>query len=189
MRGAVSLQFYKLVYPNLHVGKKSKIWGKFYLTMYDPLTGRIVIGDNFHMVSEEKRAGLTVYARSKMSVYQNASIIIGKNVWITGIAIACKKRIEIGDNTIIAPNVVIIDSDFHVHWPVEERLSSPTTAYDKEIRIGKNVWIGTNVIILKGASIGDNSIIGAGSVVANEIPKNVFAGGNPARVMKRLNDH
>jgi len=86
----------------------------------------------------------------------------------------------------IAPNVIIVDSDFHVSWPPEKRFDLIDSKQDKEIRIGRNVWIGANTIVLKGVTIGDNSIIGAGSVVVKDIPKNVLAAGNPAVVKKQL---
>ena len=86
----------------------------------------------------------------------------------------------------LAPNVIIVDSDFHAHWPPEKRFQQVDSALDKEVIIGRNVWIGMNSIIIKGVTIGDNSIIGAGSVVTSNIPSNVIAAGSPARVVKEL---
>jgi acetyltransferase-like isoleucine patch superfamily enzyme len=57
---------------------------------------------------------------------------------------------------------------------------------DRRVKIGKNVWIGVNCIILKGVTIGENSILGAGSVVVNDIPPNVLVRGNPAKIIKNL---
>lgn len=84
----------------------------------------------------------------------------------------------------VAPNVIIVDSDFHPPWPPENRLNYPGDEYDKDVRIGKNCWIGMNAIILKGVNIGDNSIIGAGSVVVKDIPPDSLAAGVPAQVIK-----
>jgi acetyltransferase-like isoleucine patch superfamily enzyme len=185
-RGWVSLRFYRFLYPNFHVGKASKIWGKFFVSMLEPLEASIVIGDHLRLVSEQRRAGITQYARSKLTAFPGASIVIGDHVAMTGVTITSKRGIEIGDHTIVAPNVIIIDSDFHVAWPPEKRMTEGTADYDKEICIGRHVWIGVNAIILKGVTIGDNSIIGAGSVVVRDIPANVVAAGNPARVVKEL---
>jgi acetyltransferase-like isoleucine patch superfamily enzyme len=187
-QGKVWLQFYKLLYPNFFVGKNPKMWGRFYITMYDPLDGEIMIGDNVRMVSDPKRSGMSTFARCKITTYTNASIIIGNNVTMSGATITSKKRIKIGEHSMLSPNVIIIDTDFHVLWPPEKRFDLVSAEHDQEIKIGKNVWIGTNVVILKGVSIGDNSIIGAGSVVTRNIPKNVLAGGNPVRVVRHLND-
>ena len=101
-------------------------------------------------------------------------------------ALTSKCRIEIGDDTMIAANVIIVDSDFHAAWPPEQRWTSSTNAFDKEVVIGRRVWIGMNTVVLKGSRIGDNSIIGAGSVVSGDIPANVLAAGNPARVIRAL---
>lgn len=186
LQGKACLRFYRLLYPQFHVGKHSRIWGRFYVWMIDPLRSEIRIGSDVRMNSEQKRSGLTVFARCKFTVYPNGSIVIGDGVAMTATAITSKKRVEIGANTMISPNVIIADSDFHVPWPPEERWHAPTDAYDKEVRVGSNVWIATNVIILKGVTIGDNSIIGAGSVVTSDIPANVFAAGNPAQVIRSL---
>ena len=89
----------------------------------------------------------------------------------------------------IAPNVIIVDSDFHQTWPPESRFISDTRTSDKEVIIGRNVWVGMNSLILKGSVIGDNSIIAAGSVVTEEIPPNCMAAGSPAKLIKFLNEH
>ena len=80
----------------------------------------------------------------------------------------------------IASKVYITDSDWH---DVYDRLAFGKTG---PIRIEDNVWIGDGAIVCKGASIGENSIIGAGAVVSNPIPANVIAAGNPAKVVKQL---
>ena len=61
--------------------------------------------------------------------------------------------------------------------------------FNVPITIGKNVWIGAGVIVLPGVNIGDNSVIGAGSVVTKDIPENVVAYGNPCRVIRTINEH
>lgn len=184
--GKMSLLFYKIIYSNFSIGKNPQIWGRFYAIMYSSLDSSITIGDNLRMVSGQSRAAMTVYSRCKLAVYKNASIVIGDNVSMLGTVITSKKRIEIGDHTMISPNVIIIDSDFHVSWPPEKRFDLVSPDHDQSVYIGRNVWIGTNSIVLKGVTIGDNSIIGAGSVVINDIPANVLAAGNPAVVRKQL---
>ena len=99
--------------------------------------------------------------------------------------VARSKSIQIGNNTIIAPNVTILDSDFHIPWPPERRYNTSENEIDKDVTIHDDVWIGMNTIILKGVTIGKNSIISAGSVVVHDIPENCLAGGVPARVLKR----
>jgi galactoside O-acetyltransferase len=82
----------------------------------------------------------------------------------------------------IAPNVVIATSG-HPVWPV---LREHHYVYNLPVRIGRNVWIGSSAQILPGVTIGDNAVIGAGSVVTNDIPANVVAVGVPCRVAREI---
>lgn len=185
LKGRYHLWFFRLIFPNFHVGRNPKIWGRFHVAMYNSLNSTISIGDNLHMVSDPKRSGITLFTLCKFTTIEEAVIEIGNNVGLNGVTITSRKRVSIGDNTIIAPNTIIVDTDFHAQWPPESRFGSKPEN-DREVKIGKNVWISMNVIILKGAQIGDNSIIGAGSVVTSAIPGNVIAAGNPARVVRSL---
>lgn len=99
--------------------------------------------------------------------------------------IGCINRITIGQGTLIGSNVLITD---HSHGEKEYELSpSYRPLYSKgPVEIGKNVWIGENVCILPDVTIGDNCIIGAGSIVTRSIPENSIAVGNPARVVKQF---
>jgi len=97
-----------------------------------------------------------------------------------GVRISSASGIHIGDNCMIVSGSYITDSDWH---DIYDRVS---TGKSRPVRIENNVWIGDSSIICKGVTIGENSIIGAGSVVVNEIPPNSIAAGNPARVVKSL---
>jgi tetrahydrodipicolinate N-succinyltransferase len=81
----------------------------------------------------------------------------------------------------LASQVYITDSDWH---GIYDRSRTPGTTH--QVVLEKNVWVGDSAIICKDVTIGENSIIGAGSVVVTDIPPNVMAGGNPARVIKKL---
>lgn len=149
----------------------------------------ISIGKNISIVSSAWRASASsVFAPVKLMTHSRSSAIeIGDNVGLNGTSIVSRSRkIIIGTGTIIASNVTILDFDGHALWPPENRMSSPAIEFDQDVIIGKNVWIGTRAIILKGVTIGDNSVIGAGSVVVKNIPENVVAVGNPAKVVKQL---
>jgi len=148
---------------------------------------RIVIGDNVRINSNFVRAGIALYSKCQIRALHQSKIIIGNHVALSGTSITCRTTsIEIMDSTIIAPNVIIVDSDFHAPWPPDNRTYSPGYESDKSVEISKKVWIGMNSIILKGVKIGENSILAAGSVVTKDIPPNVVAGGNPARVIRKL---
>ncbi len=98
-----------------------------------------------------------------------------------GVRIAAATQISIGNSCMIASGAYLTDSDWH-------------DIYDRSLPIGKsepiiledNVWIGDSAIVCKGVTIGKNSIIGAGSVVVSDIPANMIAVGNPAKVVKQL---
>lgn len=121
-----------------------------------------------------------------------AYIRIGDNVGISGATIYARKGIEIGDNTAIGGNVKILDNDFH---PIEveerNRLMSDPHGGDselvpsREIRIGKNCFIGCNSIILKGTVLGDGCVVGAGAVVAGKFEAGSVIAGNPAKVIRK----
>lgn len=117
---------------------------------------------------------------------EEAKINIGNNVGISGATIYARKGISIGDNTLIGGNVKILDNDFHPIKVEDRNLDIKEKIGIKEIRIGKDCFIGANSLILKGVEIGDGSVVGAGSVVTGKFPGNVVIAGNPARVIKEL---
>jgi acetyltransferase-like isoleucine patch superfamily enzyme len=109
---------------------------------------------------------------------KGAEIIIENNCGFSGVTIGCHKKIYFGEGVIVGANSVITDGDWH---SLDSRSGKP-----KEIVIERNVWIGVNSVVLKGVRIGENSVIGACSVVTKNIPPNVVAAGNPCRVIKSL---
>jgi len=107
-----------------------------------------------------------------------STLVVGNNCGFSGTVIGCFATITLGNNVRCGANTLITDSDWHHN---DERLggSAPVTIED-------NVFMGMNVTVLKGVIIGENSVIGAGSVVVSDIPPNVLAAGNPCRVIKPL---
>lgn len=93
-------------------------------------------------------------------------------------------EVYIGNRTMIGPNVTICTTGH----PADPYYREMVAHYSLPIHIGKNVWIGSNAVILPGVTIGDNSIIGAGSVVTRDIPANVIAVGNPCRVARTIGE-
>lgn len=151
--------------------------------------GVITIGANVSIISSWRRATACALAfPARFRVFGPGAVIeIGDNAELSGTSITARsKKISIGNNVLIGPNCVIVDSDFHAHWPPETRATDPGYENDKPVTIGDYAWIGMGSIILKGVQIGKGSIIGAGSVVAENIPENCVACGNPARVIKYM---
>jgi len=123
--------------------------------------------------------------RSSFVVKKNALLTIGENFKISNSAIYCAEKIEIGDNVMIGGSCKIWDSDFHPLNP-ESRLANPNEEYvTRPIRIHNNVFIGGCSIVLKGVTIGEGAIIGAGSVVSRDVPAGEIWAGNPAVFIKK----
>ncbi len=107
----------------------------------------------------------------------------GKNCYANfNLTLVDDNEIFIGDNCMIAPNVVIATA---AH-PVDPELRRNYTQFAIPIIIGNNVWIGANSVVMPGVTIGDDTVIGAGSVVTKDIPKGVVACGNPCKVMREV---
>ena len=115
---------------------------------------------------------------------EEAKINIGNNVGISGATIYARKSISIGDNTLIGGNVKIFDNDFHPIEVEARNIDDKDAIGTREVVIGKDCFIGCNVLILKGTKIGNGSVVGAGSVVCGEFPGGVVIAGNPAKIIK-----
>jgi acetyltransferase-like isoleucine patch superfamily enzyme len=104
---------------------------------------------------------------------------------MTGGSVVAAERIEIGNRVLVGANCVITDTDFH---PIgaEDRRNPNGAISTGPVSIGDDVFVGMNSLVLKGVTVGARSVIGAGSVVVADIPQDVVAAGNPARVLRRL---
>lgn len=150
---------------------------------------RVEIGNGAQLLSSSWRSSTANCFNCKLRTFSSTStIVFGERSCMTGsVIIARSKTIRIGAKCLIAPGVTILDSDFHISWPPEKR-NSWDTNLDRGVTLEDNVWIGMGCIVLKGVTIGENSVIAAGSVVVNSIPANCLAGGNPAKILKRMDD-
>jgi acetyltransferase-like isoleucine patch superfamily enzyme len=141
----------------------------------------ISIGDNVHMVTDpDRRVSFSTWAIGD----HQGRITLGDNVLICpGCRFDSASQITIGDNCMFAAGAYITDADWHDIYDRTEvvGLTHPVVLED-------NVWIGDGATVCKGVTIGRNSVIGAGSVVASDIPANVIAAGNPAKVIRPLDE-
>lgn len=115
----------------------------------------------------------------------NAILDIGDNFGMTGGSIVTAEQITIGNHVIVGANCTITDTDFHPLTP-EQRQSNPQEAKTAPVTIQDDVFIGMNCLILKGVTIGSGSVIGAGSIVTRDVPANMMAAGNPAKIIKKV---
>lgn len=149
----------------------------------------LVIGDGCVIKSSFLSNLVGLYSRTIIITRTpEARIHIGTNVGISGATIYARKGITIGDNTMIGGNTKILDNDFHPIDAEARLVDDKSKIGTREITIGKNCFIGCNSLILKGTVLGDNCVVGAGAVVSGKFEDNCVIAGNPARVIKRLED-
>lgn len=109
----------------------------------------------------------------------------GKNVYANfNLTLVDDTDIFVGDSVMFGPNVTVATAGH----PIDPALRLKVGQFNIPVRIGNNVWIGANSVILPGITIGDNSVIGAGSIVTKDIPENVVAVGNPCRVLRPISE-
>lgn len=131
------------------------------------------------------KAGENVWLEPPFHCDYGWNIEVGENFFANyGLTILDVCKVTIGDNVQIAPNVAIYTAGHPIH-PVGRNSGYE---YGLPITIGNNVWIGGNVVILPGVTIGDNAVIGAGSVITKNIPANVVAAGNPCRILRTITE-
>jgi acetyltransferase-like isoleucine patch superfamily enzyme len=177
-----------------------------------PIPANVEFGEGFycesaqifrHLRSKNPRAvvigrHVSCYAGCSFSVGDNGHCSIGDFTLLNGALIMAEEKIDIGSHCLISWNVGIADSDFHPLEPAQRLIDAQALApYFKNrpprpklrtapVKIGDNVWIGMNAIILKGVTIGENSVVAAGSVVTKSVEPNTVVAGNPAQVVKQF---
>jgi acetyltransferase-like isoleucine patch superfamily enzyme len=167
----------KLFLFNIPNGRGCKFFGQTYF--YKEKESVIILGRNLTFLSCPNSNLIGINRNCFVSTLaRNAKIIIGDGCGFSGTVIGAFARIELEKNVRCGANTLITDSD----WHSEDPRSRPA----KPVKIGENVWLGEGVKVLKGVTIGRNSVIGAGSVVVSDIPENVVAAGNPARVIRKI---
>lgn len=149
--------------------------------------GSIQIGQKAELRSGKSYNMIGGDTRLILRTIGNGQILIGSHVGISNSALVSAAKITIEDNVMIGGSCKIWDTDFH-STKYEMRIRDKDTDYMSiPIHIKKGAFIGGNSIILKGVTIGEKSIVGAGSVVTKDIPDGEIWAGNPAKFIKRVN--
>lgn len=155
------------------LGPRARVWGRVTVKNY----GRLILGERLRLVGN--------ITPTELVVGRGGELEIGDGVFINhGVSIAASLRVTIGRSATIGPSVFITDNDFHRLEP-ERRNEAPES---RPVTIGENVWLGLRVIVLPGVTIGDHTVVGAGSIVTRDLPPRVLAAGVPARVIRSLDD-
>ncbi len=146
-------------------------------------TGRIILGDEVNINSTRWGNWLGTPGAMILSVDDGAILEFKAGSGVSSSQIIANVGIEVGEGSMIGAGCLICDSDMH-----EVPLNSGKAVAKAPIRIGKNVFIGARCIILKGVTIGDGAVIGAGSVVTKDIPPGATVAGNPASIIRRAGE-
>jgi len=166
----------------IYIGKGSLFIGIPFLCKFPKSS--IIIGARCRMRSSSRQRAQAGIMRpcTIETLAENSKIIIGDHCGFSGAMISAAKHIEIGSRSLCGANVSITDTDWHCVDPKSRNL--PGVALP--VKIGSNVWLGMNVIVLKGVTIGDNTVVAAGSIVSRDLPPNVLAVGQPASPIRDL---
>ncbi len=159
---------YRLRYPRtLSCGHRVVIAGRLKIQQGT----RVVLGDR-------------VRVRGRVTINGGGVVTVGADTLLNGCWIGARTSVTVGASCLIS-DCDITDSDFHNldpsrrHEPPDERTQSP-------VHFGDNVWVGAHAMVLKGSTVGRDSVVGAGAVVRGEVPAGVVVLGNPAKVVKHL---
>jgi len=146
--------------------------------------GHIVIGDGVRIFSSTRGNPLGIAQPSALrAMAAGAQLILGDGVGLSGTALCAGSSIEVGEQTIFGASAMVMDHDFHVpcgEWGWADDCHSNA----RPIKIGRGVFVGARAIILKGVTIGDRAVIGAGAVLTKDVPARHIAVGNPARIFE-----
>ncbi len=166
------------ILKNVKIGDNSQFYG--FTKFKRGSKGKIAIGNNctFRSFSTSNLIGINRPCIISAIGSKPSKITIGNNCGFSGTVIGCFTEIQIDDNVRCGANTLITDSDWHLD---DLRIGNP-----RPIILNDNVFLGANVTVLKGVTIGENTIIGAGSVVVKSVPANVIAAGNPCEIIRGI---
>ena len=170
----------------LALGNRVRFIGRPVISIADE--SEIQIGDRVVLCSDSAYTELGVnHPIILRTLRAGARVTIGADCGLSGTTICAALSVSIGCDCLVGANVIICDTDFHALQPLNRRYNKNAMCIAvRPVDIGNNVFLGANVLVLKGVTIGDNCVIGAGSVVVGDIPANSIAAGNPAVVIRLL---
>lgn len=158
------------------LGKGCKFYGR--TTFQKAHDASMQFGDGCSFRSSSRANLIGINRPCIVSAQKGARLVVGANCGFSGTVIGCFSEITVGNHVRCGANTTITDGDWHQ--------SDKRSGAHTPVIIEDNVWLGLSVIVLKGVTIGANSVIGAGSVVTQSIPSNVIAAGNPCRSLKEI---
>lgn len=175
-----------LMAVGVYFGRGVKLFGLPIISVHPK--SKIVVGDNLTLRSISRGNAIGVNHPVILKTLAAGAVLqLGNRVGMSGGAICAQQRVVIGDDVLIGANVVIADNDFH---PLshEARKKGNNDIVAKDVVIEHGVWIGADVYICKGVTIGRNSVVGARAVVTKSVPPNSIVAGIPAKVVRALGE-
>jgi len=145
---------------------------------------RIIIGDGVLIASRFSANAAAMPHPTKFSANRRGAVItIGEGAGLSGVSIVAMTSVTVGERTLIGSGTVIWDTDFHPLDPSARRRHPTEGARTAPIHVGNDVFIGARAMILKGVTIGDGAVVGAGAVVTRDVPPYTVVAGNPGRLV------
>lgn len=174
LNGIKFANFFSYGFPHIHVS----------------LNAKCLIGDNFSMNNGVRYSDSGINGKCRIEVRDSAILSIGNNVGMSDVTISCHEQITIGNNILLGVGSQIRDTDNHSLNP-QDWLNGMDWKNKKTspIVIKDNVFIGAYCFVLKGVTIGENCVLGAGSVLTKSMPANEIWAGNPAKFIRKTNHH
>lgn len=166
-------------------------WGRGWRVFGRPIIqkhrgSRIDLGDELCLRSWPRSNPLAPTSPVVLSTRRaDALVQVGDGCGFTGTTLVAADRIRIGDRVVVGANASIVDFDFHPLTP-EERTEDFNAGAAAPIVIENGAFVGMEALILKGVTIGEGAVVGAGSVVTQDVPPRTVVGGNPAEVVRKL---
>lgn len=173
----ISLKWWKV-----QIGNGLKCFGRPIIRRHP--TARIIVGDHCVFRSAEWSSSIGLNRRCFIEAGENSQVVIGRNCGFSGTVIAASGAIFIGDRVLCGGNCTIVDNDRHPIGSFARANNVQPEIFP--VLIEDDVFLGMNVVVLKGSLIGKGTVVAANSVVTNTLPPNVLAGGVPAKVIKNL---
>lgn len=174
---------FRLICCGAKVGKGLSVRGWVHLHISPKAD--VIIGNDVMLKSGFADNPTACSLRTGISCARGARMVIGDDTGLFGVTVICMKSVTIGSETLIAGGTHIYDSDFHSLDP-SERNGGDDEAITLPVTIGSQCWIGSRCLILRGVTIGDQAVIGAGSVVTKDVPPRQVWAGNPAKFIKEI---
>jgi acetyltransferase-like isoleucine patch superfamily enzyme len=168
------------------LGRGARFLGRPVVSVTDGST--VVIGHRFIAASRSTLTALGVSHPTVIRTLRPGAVVeIGDDVGISGGSVCAALRVSIGAGCLLGADVTIADTDFHPLDHLSRRYAPPPAPRPEDaVSIGRNVFIGTGAIILRGSRIGDDAVVGAGAVVRGRVESGTVVAGNPARPLRRL---